>query len=256
MEAGGVTAPEPAPDPNVRQATETSDLLAPSKDAEAATPRPRRVIPREEQARRDADAAVRAAEREAAALDRALRQRYRPASNPARALFTARGLYSLAGNLDGATSGRLGGLAVDAGVAWNQIGAAMSLTALGGQLQLENLRETRALIGGGPTISLGRLAMVRRGFLDLRLGYDFLYAGVRPRESTSEEVEGPIDDSDLVPHGPRIRLDMGLLAHPEVPRRVFHGGGFTIGYQLLVGSLRGDLPPTNVLSIGLLYWLG
>ena len=35
--------------------------------------------------------------------------------------------------------------------------------------------------GGGPTLTLGRIAFIQRGFLDLRIGYDLLYGLINPR---------------------------------------------------------------------------
>jgi hypothetical protein len=39
-------------------------------------------------------------------------------------------------------------------------------------------------------------------------------------------------------------------------RRYNHGFGLSMGYQALLGSFRGDLPMTSMLTIGLSYWMG
>jgi hypothetical protein len=199
------------------------------------------------------------AEREAEASARALRLEYRPPSNPARFSVLVHGLYAAAASADAETSGRLGGGSIEPGLSWNHVGPAVTLSAIGGRLLLptEQGTEIRALLGGGPTLGLGRLALIRRGFLDVRVGYDFYYASVKAREGLAgddgDEPPDPVDDSNLAPHGPRIRLGMGLLASPEVPRRFWHGFGFSIGYQALVGSLRGELPVVHMLTIGVVY---
>jgi hypothetical protein len=172
------------------------------------------------------------------------------------------GLYAAAASTDAAISGRLGGASLEPGVCWNHVGPAITLSAIGGRLLLptEQATEIRALLGGGPTLGLGRLSLLRRGFLDLRVGYDFYHATVVPREGVvldnGDEPPDPVDDSDMAPHGPRIRLGMGLLASPQMPRRFWHGFGFSIGYQALVGSLRGELPVVHMLTIGIVYLAG
>jgi hypothetical protein len=60
---------------------------------------------------------------------------------------------------------------------------------------------------------------------------------------------------NLAPHGPRVNLNMGLLSHSNY-RRYIHGFGLSMGYQALVGTFRGDLPFTHMLTIGLSYWMG
>ena len=47
---------------------------------------------------------------------------------------------------------------------------------------------------------------------------------------------------------------MGLIGSTN--RRFFHGLGLSMGYQALVGSFRGELPVTNMLTIGFSYWMG
>jgi len=189
-----------------------------------------------------------------------MRLEYRPPSNPARFSILVHGLYAAAASTDAESSGRLGGGSIEPGVSWNHVGPAVTASAIGGRLLLptEQGTEIRALLGGGPTLSLGRLALIRRGFLDLRVGYDFYHATVRAREGLvgQDGDEPSVDDSDLAPHGPRIRLAMGLLASPQMPRQFWHGFGFSIGYQGLVGSLRGELPVVHMLTIGVVYFAG
>jgi hypothetical protein len=237
--------------PKKADAPESKDLLAPSSTPSERTAPPRRVLTKREQAERDA-----------AAMARALRLEYRPPSNPARFNLMVHGMYAAAASTDAEISGRLGGGSIEPGLSWNYIAPAVTLSAIGGRLILptEQGTEIRALMGGGPTLGLGRLALIRRGFLDLRVGYDFFHATVKAREGVvlpdGEEPPDPVDESSLAPHGPRIRLSMGLLASPQVPRRFWHGFGFSIGYQGLVGSLRGELPVVHMLTIGLVYFAG
>jgi hypothetical protein len=49
---------------------------------------------------------------------------------------------------------------------------------------------------------------------------------------------------------------MGLLGNSARVRKLFHGFGLSLGYQALVGSLRGEWPVTNMLQFGLVYWGG
>jgi hypothetical protein len=188
--------------------------------------------------------------------------RYRPADNPGRFNISVRALFANAGGAK-IVGGRLGGVAADVGQSWNGFGYAVTGTVYGGRLALQpgTTVEMNALVGVGPTIGLGRLALLGRGFLDLRLGYDFFY-GVVNQRSTERIVEAsdPGDVSvvrakNLVPHGPRARLDLGLLSL-DTRRRFFHGFGVSMGYQALVGSLNGGMPPIHMLTLGLTYWMG
>jgi hypothetical protein len=195
-----------------------------------------------------------AVEEEDAAIAAMYRSLYRPSSNPGRFNIVARGVYVLAGSADNSLSGRLGGLSADIGQSFNKFGYAVTLVAqFGSVLHTTPTRETQtiALVGGGPTLSLGRLALLQRGFLDVRVGYDF-FAG-----PTRQIVDNrPIADGIRAPHGPRLSLNMGLLSSGAKARKLFHGFGLTIGYQALVHSLRGDWPVTNMLQFGLVYWGG
>jgi hypothetical protein len=236
--------------PKKAEIPSSQDLLAPSSAPPTRASPPRRVLTKHEQAERDAEATA-----------RALRMEYRPPGNPARFNLFVHGLYAAAASTDAEVSGRLGGASIEPGLSWNQVGPAITLSAIGGRLLLptEQGTEIRALLGGGPTLGLGRLALIRRGFLDLRVGYDFYHATVIRRDGVVAGDDGDppeVDDSNLAPHGPRIRLGMGLLASPQVPRRFWHGFGFSIGYQGLVGSLRGELPVIHMLTIGIVYFAG
>jgi len=196
------------------------------------------------------------------AITAAYAPRYRPKDNPGRFNFAVRGLFANAGGSK-IVGGRLGGFAADVGQSWNGFGYAATGTVWGGRLGLQpdTNHEINALIGIGPTIGLGRLALLGRGYLDLRLGYDFYYAVVNRR---GEEAILAGDDpgnvtvskaKNLVPHGPRLRLDLGLLSL-DTRRKFFHGFGVSMGYQALVGSLNGGLPPTHMLTLGISYWMG
>ena len=218
-------------------------LLGPSVNQHPST-RVNSPVPTEAESAAEEDAAI-------AAMYRNL---FRPASNPGRFNIVARTTLNIAGSIDNTVSGRFGGLSADLGQSFNKFGYAFTLSTQFGSLihtTSERQTQTVALLGGGPTISLGRLALLQRGFLDLRLGYDF-FAG-----PTRRIVDGVAQsDSMLAPHGPRLALNMGLLSNPGRPRKLFHGFGLTVGYQALVGSLRGDLPITNMLQFGLVYWGG
>lgn len=248
--ATGLTdeAESPAPGP------EKSDEIRPdllSGDAEepvaAATPTTRTVV-------HDPGAYD-------AALARAYAEEYRPADNPGRLHVGARALFANAGG-DNEIGGRMGGMQVDVGQAWNYFGYAATASAWGGRvLMADRVAEMNALFGIGPTITLGRGALQQRGMIDLRLGYDFMY-GVVNQRSQAPTIVAPQDDSafaleqaeNLLPHGPRAMLQLGLLS-PK-PRNFNHGMGIVFGYQGLVGSLRGDLPFTHMLVTGLQWWMG
>lgn len=160
--------------------------------------------------------------------------------------------------------GRMGGGSVDIGAAWNHISVAGTLAGWGGRFYLpeESGAEMNAMFGGGPTLGYGRLALLGRGFFDVRVGYHFYYGVVGARRDgptvvASQDPGGGVtltQTENLLPHGPRVRVDMGLLSHAN--RRYFHAFGLTMGYQGLVHSFRGDLPVTSMLTLGISYWLG
>ncbi len=233
--------PEPTPTPAAPGLAES--LLGPSVNQHPTTP-PARYVPTEEESIEAEDAA-------AAALYRDL---YRPKTNPGRLNINARLVYGILGSADNTFSGRMGGLTADIGQSFNKFGYALTLVAQFGNLQhtVEG-RHTQSvgLFGGGPTLSLGRLGLIQRGMLDVRVGYDFLVA---PTRLIVDNV--PIGDGIRVPHGPRIALNMALLTNPGRQRRLFHAFGFTIGYQALVHDLKGQLPFANVLQFGMVYWGG
>ena len=193
-----------------------------------------------------------AAAAEDAAMTALYRDLYRPRNNPGRLHIIARAQYSLGSSFDGTLSGRTGGAAVDVGQSFNFIGYALTLRAEGGSIDFgpNALMQITGLLGGGPTLGLGRLGMMRNGYLDFRVGYDVLFAPARQRALDYTYSRVPA----YVPHGPRANLNMGLLISPRGKPRMFHGLGLSIGYQVLVGSFRGDLPPSQFLSIGIQYW--
>jgi hypothetical protein len=197
-----------------------------------------------------------------AALAREYQDRYRPTENPGRFNLGVRTLFANAGG-GSKIGGRMGGVQVDAGQSWNQIGWALTGQIWGGRVFLpDRVAEMNALIGGGPTLNLGRMALLGRGYLDLRVGYDFFYGVVNQRRE-NPTVVAPQSDPDvrleqaenLAPHGIRVHLNMGLLSHANY-RRYIHGFGLSMGYQGLVGSFRGNLPFTHMLTLGLSYWMG
>lgn len=198
-----------------------------------------------------------------AALRRAYEAQVRPPDNPGRLNLGVRLLFANAGGQED-IGGRMGGAQVDVGQSWNNFGYALTTSAWAGRVFLprETGAEMNAMFGAGPTVSLGRRALLHRGYLDLRLGYDVLY-GVVNRRRDDPTVVAPQSDPDvaleqadnLIPHGPRATLNMGLMG-PGNHRKYFHGFGVTVGYQGLVHSFRGDLPFTHMLTMGLSYWMG
>lgn len=244
---GPAPAEEAAIDPSLLDA-EASDPLAPVATA------PVRSTP--------SSAEGRSPEERDAAIEAAYANLYRPADNPLRLNVTGRMMFA---NVSGKerVNGRFGGAAVDIGPSWNRVGVAATLTGWGGRLQLpeDTGAEMNAMLGGGLTVGLGRLALQSRGFIDLRLGYDVFY-GVVNQRSEAPPVVAPQSDpativataENLLPHGPRVRMDLGLLGAGN--RRFFHGLGFSIGYQALVGSFTGELPMANMLTLGFSYWMG
>jgi hypothetical protein len=178
---------------------------------------------------------------------------YRPEHNPARVYFAARAGYGLAGTSEGVGGGRMGFANVEAGQTWNVIGYGIGAAVYGGSLTFgEDGVEKFAglLVGGGPSLGLGRLGLFGRGYLDIRAGYNFFYAPV------SSTRVGAIDPPDAAPHGPKLQLDAGLLFHDSESRRFRHGIGFTLGWQLLVHSFAGEFPVVNTFNIGLGYFFG
>ncbi|MCB9567604.1 MAG: hypothetical protein H6710_10410 [Myxococcales bacterium] len=177
---------------------------------------------------------------------------YRPPNNPGRFNAVLRTTYTILGSNDHHLSGRFFGVSADIGQSWNTMGYALSLHANFGELKLREDGSvwTPVMIGAGPSVDLGRLALLQRGYLDLRVGYDFYYAPGRSRDPVN------VDPFSITPHGPRLQLNMGLLGNPARQRRFFHGIGATVGYQALVGSFSGDLPFTSVLLFGLSYYVG
>ncbi|MCX4244744.1 hypothetical protein [Paraliomyxa miuraensis] len=202
-------------------------------------------------------------EERAEAMEEAYAARYRPANNPMQINVAGRLMFANIGGRD-RLNGRMGGASVDVGPAWNRIGVAGTLTGFAGRVLLppETGAELNALLGGGLTLGLGRLALMSHGFADLRIGYDVFYGAVDQRSDAPTVLAPQAEDprfvaeltQNLVPHGPRVRLDLGLAGAGN--RRYFHGFGISIGYQALVGSFKGDMPMANMLTMGLSYWMG
>lgn len=231
------TAPDPLP----------PDLLAGGESEPASTrPRPTRA----------GEPAAGTEESDDAREDRArayYRALYRPPDNPMSLGGTARGVFTLLDGSDDETSGRVGGVSGDFWLRWNHVGVGVSAFVLGGQVAVGEERVTNGslLTGGGPSIGLGRLALVGRGFLDLNLGYDF---AVMP--GTRQTTPGaPSTRVTFAPHGPRARVDFGLVAPSKRTERRFNGFGASLGFQYLVGDLSGSgFPPSATLSLGLCYY--
>ncbi|HEY8379447.1 MAG TPA: hypothetical protein VIK91_23305 [Nannocystis sp.] len=188
---------------------------------------------------------------EDAAMAALYRDLYRPKHNPGRFHIVTRAGLNFGSSFDGTLSGRTGGIQVDVGQSFNFIGYAVTLRGEGGALNFgpDARSQVNALVGGGPTLSLGRLGMLQRGYIDFRVGYDFLFAPARERLLDGGVARLPA----LLPHGPRVQLNLGLLLSPERARRLFHGVGVGAGYQVLVGSFRGDLPASHFLQLAVHY---
>lgn len=253
------TAPAPAPAEAPGSApaapgTISEDMLdaapptaaTPAKPAAAPTPAAVPTTPATDEEEMESAAEIRSA------------ARFHPTHDPGRFNLVARGLFANAGS-GSLPGGRFGGVSVDLGQSWNRFGYAATVSAWGGRFGLSQsgTRQVNALVGIGPTVGLGRIAIIGHGFLDLRVGYDFFYGAMNRRSDTRVSANS-VDVSpskSVIPHGPRVRLDLGLMSH-DASRRFFHGCGFSMGYQALVGSLKGPMPTTHMLTIGLVYWMG
>lgn len=178
---------------------------------------------------------------------------YRPKHNPARVFFAARGAYALAGTRESVGGGRMAYANVELGQTWNFIGYGVNAAVYAGGLTFGQTGVEQfapVLVGGGPSLGLGRLSLLGRGYLDFRAGYNFFYAPVAATR------EGMADPPDAAPHGPKLQLDVGLLFHDSESRRFRHGIGFNIGWQLLVHSLAGEFPLMNTFTVGVGYFFG
>jgi hypothetical protein len=178
---------------------------------------------------------------------------YRPDHNPSRLWFAARGAYALSGTTESVGGGRMGFVNAEIGQTWNFIGYGLGAAVYAGELTFgENGVEKYGglLVGGGPSLGLGRLGLFGRGYLDFRVGYNFFYAPVLTTR------EGLADPPDAAPHGPKVQLDVGLLMLGSESRRFRHGLGASIGWQLLVHSFAGPYPTVNTFNVGISYFFG
>jgi len=257
-----VPAPEPVSEPEAIPPPAAEPVIDPSLlDAKAETDP---VAPVHTRPVGAATTAGDSPEEKSAAIDAAYAALYRPPENPLRLNITARAAFANVSGKD-RVNGRMGGASVDIGPAWNRIGVAATLSGWGGRILLapQTGAEMRGMLGAGLTLGLGRLALLSRGFVDLRVGYDLYYGVVGQRADAPAIVAPQANDpqvvasftENLLPHGPRIRLDLGLIGSNN-RRRYFHGFGLSMGYQALVGSVRGDLPVTSMLIVGISYWMG
>ncbi len=226
-----------------------ANLLSGGESDEPSSPRPRLSPANDSAAGTEEESDDARAER-VRAYYRAL---YRPPDNPLSLGATARGIFTLLDGNDDETSGRVGGVSGDFWLRWNHVGVGLSAFVLGGQVAVGEERVTNAsvLTGGGPSIGLGRLSLIGRGFLDLSLGYDF---AVMP--GTKQTSPGaPSTQVTFAPHGPRARVDFGLVAPSKRTKRRFNGFGASLGFQYLVGDLTGSgFSPSAMLSLGLCYY--
>lgn len=179
---------------------------------------------------------------------------YRPASNPARPYFGVLAGGALIGGNDTEINGRLGTLDVEGGASWNQVSFAVGAGLWGGGLQLENENDVTAPVGvsAQANLGLGRLAYVRRGVLDLRLGYRLTYMPVR-----GQNAERPdLDVSAFMPHGPELRLDAGFMVSRVREPRFFHRLGVSLAVHLIVGSGPVSAPLMTSPRLGIVYAFG
>ncbi|MFO7561859.1 MAG: hypothetical protein R6X02_04405 [Enhygromyxa sp.] len=233
------SAPE-QPEPKPEAEEDLSNLLV-SDEPEAATTGPR----------------VRASN-DRTRVDRNERLRsyyariYRPPHNPSRLYFAARGAYALTGTNEGG-GGRMGFANAELGQTWNHVGYGVGVTAMAGGLTFGEAGVEKfggVLVGGGPSLGLGRLGLFGRGYLDFRVGYNFFYA---PISTTRPELSDP---PNAAPHGPKVQVDVGLLMHDSESRRFRHGLGASLGWQMLVHSFAGEYPRTNSFMFGIGYFFG
>src|SRR5690606_16516850 len=163
----GADPPSDPVEPGQPEQKDLSNLLV-SDEPEVATPR------------------VRAAD-DRTRVDRNERLRnyyariYRPEHNPSRLYFGARGAYALAGTSERSGGGRMGFANVELGQTWNHVGYGVGGTLLAGDLTFGDQGVEKfagVIVGGGPSLGLGRLGLFGRGYLDFRVGYNFFYAPV------------------------------------------------------------------------------
>src|SRR5690606_22852969 len=94
---------------------------------------------------------------------------YRPAHNPSRLYFAARGAFALAGTAKGVGGGRMAFVNAELGQTWNFIGYGIGAALYAGGLTFGQTGVEQyggVLVGGGPSLGLGRLSLLGRGFLD------------------------------------------------------------------------------------------
>jgi hypothetical protein len=236
------SSPEPSSEPSPDESEQDLSTLLVSEEPEQASPRVR-------VSNASTPSRVDSSER----LRNYYARTYRPDHNPSRLWFAARGAYALSGTAEGVGGGRMAFVNAELGQTWNFIGYGLGAAVYAGSLTFgQNGVENYGgvLVGGGPSLGLGRLGLFGRGYLDFRVGYNFFYA---PVLSTRE---GLADPPDAAPHGPKIQLDAGLLLHDTERRRFRHGLGFSMGWQLLVHSFAGPFPRVNTFNVGLGYFFG
>jgi hypothetical protein len=147
----------------------------------------------------------------------------------------------------------MGFVNAEIGQTWNFIGYAIGPTVYAGSLTFGEDGVEKfggVLVGGGPSLGLGRLSLLGRGYFDARIGYNFFYAPV------SAARVGVADPPDAAPHGPKIQIDAGLLLHDSERRRFRHGIGASVGWMILVHSFAGDYPLVNTFNVGVSYFFG
>ena len=178
---------------------------------------------------------------------------YRPSHNPSRLYFAGRAAYSLAGTREGTGGGRMAFVNAELGQTWNFIGYGIGATVLAGSLTFGEDGVEKfggVIVGGGPSLGLGRLGLLGRGYIDLRAGYNFFYAPV------SSLRAGLADPPDAAPHGPKLQIDVGLFLHGTERRRFRHGLGVSLGWQMLAHTFVGEFPMVNAFNIGVGYFFG
>ena len=186
---------------------------------------------------------------------------YRPISNPARFQMNIRAAGAFIGvaNSEGA-GGRAALVEIEPGVTWNSFGLGLRLGSYLGNISFGPFNQIGmpVLLGGGPSLSLGRLTLVENATLDIRLGYSVYYA-FTSENSLTEEAMAAIGDSEvpgyLLPNGPTLRVEPGFI-FPAEGRRFRQAVSASITWQMFVGSFANEMPVMNVFALGLNYFFG
>ncbi|GEM_PF-2696222 len=225
--------PEQAPRRLPSSAAESADLLAPS-----ARPSPPRTVVGGEQ-------------RGQANRTRYFKNLYRPTENPASFLMRAEGSFAMFGN-EQSRGGRAVGLGIGFGQSWNYFSYSVDASLYAGKIRFTQTKgdpvvQNNILVGGGPTVGLGRLGLAQRSLLEVEAGYSFFYGTTAPVSSGA-----PSPDA-VAPHGPRVRLNAGFAVDNTDRGSQHRMVGLSLGWQGLMHSFGGEYPYTNAFIFGLFF---